>query len=133
MTSLPAALPALPRWSVPAGALSLLLALGTVALAFGAMAAASAIWPDDEVVAPPTVAPFGALQQARDRARLRCDNCGVVEAIERKEAVGATPASYLFVLRLADGSMRHSVSAAPGRWQVGDRMLLIGGSPQGAP
>jgi hypothetical protein len=127
MTRFPrTALVAALAWTAPAGRPSVLVALGAVGIVFSAMATGAALWPEED--APAVIAPISstALLEARDRARLRCPTCGVVEAIHRTEPAGDLAGSYEFAVRLPDGSLRHSVDSRPGRWQVGDRMMLIG-------
>lgn len=94
--------------------------------AFGLFAAVQALWPaegeaaleESALTQPPLVAA---------PVRVRCETCGVVEAIERTEAAEGRPAVWVFSVRLPDGSLRHSTDALRGRWQVGDGMQLIGG------
>lgn len=95
--------------------------------AFGLFAALQGLWPasgapalgEPMVMQPPLV--------VAAPARGRCETCGIVEAIERTEAVDGQPAAWVFSVRLPDGSLRHSPDALRGRWQVGDGMQLIGG------
>ena len=101
---------------------SLLLSLAAVGAAFSVMAVGAALW-STEVEAAIVANPPAAMEQAP--LRLRCETCGVVEAITRIES--ATGASYDFAVRLPDGSLRHSTDALRGNWQVGDRMQLLGG------
>lgn len=103
---------------------SIVVALLAVLAAFGVVAAAQALWPDEEPAAaavPPSVNLLAA------PPRLRCETCGRIEAITRNAAVGDVPESYTFSVRLPDGSLRLSSDPSPGRWQVGDRMQLLGG------
>jgi hypothetical protein len=120
-------------WAAPAGRPSALLALGAVGIVFSAMATGAALWPEDQL--PSVIVPISSADvlAARDRSRLRCASCGVVEAIHRTEAAGDLADSYEFAVRLPDGSLRHSVDSRPGRWQVGDRMMLIGSAADPAP
>jgi hypothetical protein len=134
MTRFPrTALVAALAWAAPAGRPSVLMALGAVGIVFSAMATGAALWPEDAVPAAIAPVPSVALLEVRDRARLRCPSCGVVEAIHRTEAAGGLADSYEFAVRLPDGSLRHSLDSRPGRWQVGDRMMLIGSAAGPAP
>ena len=63
------------------------------------------------------------------RSRSRCDTCGFVETIRRVEPEGIVPAGYEFTVRLRDGSARISSDASSAKWHIGDRVMLIGGSP----
>jgi hypothetical protein len=106
---------------------SLLLALIAVALVVAAGGVAYALWSEGELQpVREAVDPAEANQLARDRARLRCDTCGVIEEIRTVEGVGGAPASYVFAVRLPDGSLRQTTDPLRGRWQPGDRMMLIG-------
>ncbi|MBC5785337.1 hypothetical protein H8N03_20485 [Ramlibacter sp. USB13] len=94
--------------------------------AFALFAATQVLWP--AAGAPAAEAPM-ALQPPLTAApeRVRCQMCGVVEAIDRMEATDLRPAAWVFTVRLPDGSLRQSHDALRGRWQVGDGMQLIGG------
>jgi hypothetical protein len=108
---------------------SVLVALLIVGAVFALAAVGEALWPEEEAaVVQPAVVP-GALQEARDRARLRCETCGVIAAIRHVEAGSGAPAGYEFSVRLADGSLRLTTSASLGEWRVGDRIRLMGGAP----
>jgi hypothetical protein len=80
-------------------------------------------------VASPAVAePAPATENAGiARTRNRCEACGVVETMHRTEASGDLPAAYEFTVRLRDGSSRMSSDANPGKWRIGDHVMLIGG------
>jgi hypothetical protein len=69
-----------------------------------------------------------AAEEAAPRARSRCSNCGVVEAIRRMEHGGIKPASFEFTVRMRDGTTRTSTSASAANWRSGDRIMLIGGA-----
>jgi hypothetical protein len=115
-------------WSTTGAAHSSWLALLAVGGTFGCFAAAEALWPHDSVAAlngAPLMATAAPVAFAP--ARLRCDSCGVIEAIRRMEAAGGLPAAWVFSVRMRDGSLRHTSDPLPGRWQVGDSMQLIGG------
>lgn len=106
---------------------SVLVAVLAVGGAFGLAAAGFAMWPDDPLLE-------AATPEAAERpVRLRCDTCGVVETIRHTAAVDGVAASYEFTVRLRDGSMLQSNDAQPGRWQVGDRMQLMGVPPNARP
>jgi hypothetical protein len=109
----------------PSGGHSPWLAAFAVAATYGIFAAAQALWPDAPVPGPEV--PEAAVVVAHAPARLRCETCGLVEAIEPTAAVGDRPAGWVFSVRLPDGSLRHSSAALRGRWQIGDGMQLIGG------
>lgn len=108
---------------------SLLLAIGAVVVAFAGAGAAWALWsegelqPVAETVNPAELNALNAL--ARDRARLRCDTCGVIEEIRTVEGVGGAPETFLFAVRLQDGSLHETTDPRRGRWQVGERMMVI--------
>lgn len=108
-------------------AASVLVATLAVGGAFGLAAAAFALWPDDPVLE--TAMPEAASRQPR----LRCDTCGVVETIRHTAASEGAAASYEFTVRLRDGSTLQSSHDQPGRWQVGDRMQLMGVPPAARP
>lgn len=102
------------------------------ALAFCSVATASV--PDtwlrgtQEVPAGSAVLEPAAQEAAAPRARVRCNTCGVVEAIRRIEHGGSTPASFEFTVRLRDGTIRTSTTASAASWRSGDRIMLIGGA-----
>jgi hypothetical protein len=120
-------LPRLP--SAPAH--SAWLALLAVGGAFALFAATQALWPASRTVAiedaPRAQAAPDVPDASVEPARLRCETCGIVEAIDRNDAGGGKPAGWIFSVRLRDGSLRHTPDALRGRWQVGDGMQLIGG------
>jgi hypothetical protein len=120
-------------WLASAGVPAILAPLLAVGMAFCAMAAADALWPDKEEPVVEATDTIGNALRARDRARLRCDSCGVIEAIRRSDGGDGSPVGFAFAVRMPDGSMRHSTDPLPGRWQVGDRVLLIGGPGPAAP
>ncbi|MES2938431.1 MAG: hypothetical protein V4864_12165 [Pseudomonadota bacterium] len=64
---------------------------------------------------------------AKARKRLRCGECGVIQAIRRIDAADGQPVTYEFSVRLHDGSVRIVRSATPGNWRAGDRIMLKGG------
>lgn len=116
----PRRLPARPRFLA---AHSPWLAVLAVGVAFGCYAALQALWPgapEDALAAPATPV-------ARPPLHLRCETCGVIEAIRATDAAGAQPAGWTLSVRMRDGSLRHSTSLLPGRWQVGETVQLIGG------
>lgn len=112
-------------WSGRATAPSVAAALLVLAVAFGLMAAVDALWPEEGPGAVEAI--VEGVPMAQPAARLRCETCGRIESITRIEASTGVPASYVFAVRLPDGSLRHSSDPLPGRWQVGDRMQLLGG------
>ena len=72
----------------------------------------------------PDVAPAVPVQMQQAAKAVR----GVVEAMVRTEAAGGVPAAYEFTVRLRDGSSRVSSDANPGKWRIGDHIMLIGGA-----
>jgi hypothetical protein len=105
---------------------SLLLALMAVALVVAVGGVVYALWSEGELQPVREVANPAELNAlARDRARLRCDTCGVIEEIRAVEGAAGAPASYVFAVRLPDGSLHQTTDPLRGRWQVGDRMMLI--------
>ena len=108
---------------------SLLLGIGAVILAFTGAGAAWALWSEGELLPAPEAASPAELNVlsalARDRARLRCDTCGVIEEIRTVEGVGGAPATFVFAVRLQDGSLHETTDPRRGRWQVGERMMVI--------
>jgi hypothetical protein len=121
-----APLPSTPAARLAAG--STLVAVLLVAALFGLAAATDALWPDDELPLVQPAVDHGAVMEARDRARLRCDTCGVISAIRAVPGSDGTPAGYEFSVRLADGSIRVTPSLAQNDWRVGDRIRLMGGA-----
>jgi hypothetical protein len=99
------------------------LAVLAVAAAFGAYAAAEAFWPGRH----PEVPLAASAPVARPPLHLRCETCGVIEAIDATEATDGRPAGWTLTVRMRDGSLRHSTGLLPGRWQVGESVQLIGG------
>lgn len=51
---------------------------------------------------------------------------GMITDVQYVEAQGDVPASYTLTVRLRDGSLRTSNGRDGSRWQVGERILLIG-------
>lgn len=116
-----------PGLAIPRRGRSVLVAVLAVGGLFAAMAAAVALWPvqgDAQAAAP---VPQGLTETSQPLERLRCETCGVIEAIRKIDEKDGVPGSYEFAVRLPDGSLRHSSDPSPGRWQVGDHMQLIGG------
>ena len=60
--------------------------------------------------------------------RTRCAGCGFVESIRHVEAAGLVPAAYEFTVRMRDGSVQTSSDSSAGKWLVGDRIILVGGT-----
>ena len=59
-------------------------------------------------------------------AGARCPECGMIVStreIERHDE--ASPRSYEFVVRMADGSSRVIEDADPGRWRTSERLIVI--------
>lgn len=119
-------------WSGRAAVPSVAAALLVLTVAFGLMAAVDAMWPEEGPGAVEAIVQGVPMAQAGERSR--CETCGRIESITRVEASASEPAAFVFAVRLPDGSLRLSSDPLPGRWQVGDRMQLLGGgitwSPQ---
>jgi hypothetical protein len=99
------------------------LAILAVGAAFSFYAAADALWSGDDTDALlATPVPVAAAPP-----RLRCETCGVIEAIRATAATESQPAAWTLTVRMRDGSLRHSSAPLPGRWQVGESVQLIGG------
>jgi hypothetical protein len=85
------------------------------------------------------------------RKRSKCDECGIVESTRGVERVVATvdlPTavvkkgaarqqraaapidSYEVMVRMEDGSNRMFTHAPPANWRVGERLMLIAGTPR---
>jgi hypothetical protein len=79
--------------------------------------------PATVVAAAPSEAHAG-----KARKRTRCEECGIVQAIRRIDAVDGRPPTYEITIRLRNGSMRTNTNATPGNWQAGDRIMLINSS-----
>jgi len=67
------------------------------------------------------------------RTRRRCKDCGRIVSIQRVEATDTALTSYEFTVRMRDGSLRTSEWATPGKWRVGDRIMMLGGAANAAP
>ena len=125
MTRILPAAELLPTRAAPRTARSMLLALLAVGGTFALVAAATALWTYERA---PQVDDASAVVEPVRVARLRCTTCGVIETIAHIEAKAGVPASWLFAVRLPDGSLRQSSDSQPGRWSIGDRMQLLGGA-----
>ena len=80
--------------------------------------------------APPSVAPAGA---GKARAKVRCEECGVIESMRRVSAVGNSPAINEITVRLGDGSTHVLSDARPANWRTGERINFIrGGNRSGS-
>jgi hypothetical protein len=77
---------------------------------------------------PVTTAAAVDKSQPAAKPRFRCETCGVVEGLHRTEAGDGLPATYLFTVRMRDGSSRLSSDANSGKWRIGDHIMLIGGA-----
>ena len=53
--------------------------------------------------------------------------------MQRAPECAGQPASYVFTVRMRDGSLRAAQDAEAGSWQVGDRIQLMGGTPAAPP
>ena len=93
-------------------------------------AMAKTLHPDAWFAAPVNVAvPLRAIDvsDASDAPRSRCPGCGIVESIRALAPVEGSPASYEFIVRLRDGTLRTSTTDGKAAWRVGDPILLVGG------
>ena len=79
---------------------------------------------DAGVQAAPAPSPAAAVAGGRTR----CLGCGFVESIRHVEAAGLVPAAYEITVRMRDGSLRTSSASSAGKWLVGDRIILVGGT-----
>jgi len=113
----------------------------SAAIAFSSVAIANVpVWLPDlsgnavqsQELASVPVMPAAPDEEAPARSRTRCDICGVVQAIERIEGSGDTPASFEFTVRLRDGTIRTSRIASAAKWRSGDHIMLIGGATASA-
>lgn len=114
--------------SLPTSAASCLMAVAVLCAFFAVVTPAMGSAEPASGPSLPQVLPEAAPAQVR--AKFRCETCGVVEALHRKEAVGDQPASHEFTVRLRDGSSRTSSVENAGNWHIGDQVMLIGGSSQ---
>ncbi|HYF16970.1 MAG TPA: hypothetical protein VEA40_03815 [Ramlibacter sp.] len=74
---------------------------------------------------------IGAKPVVRDEhegSRTRCAGCGVVKAIRTIDGGPSAPPSYEFTIRFRDGTSRMTVAADRALWQVGDRIIVVGGA-----
>jgi hypothetical protein len=90
-------------------------------------------------------------EMAALRKRSKCDECGVVESTRgvervvatvdlptavvkkgsaRQQRVAAPIDSYEVMVRMEDGSNRMFSHAPPANWRVGERLMLIAGTPR---
>jgi hypothetical protein len=79
---------------------------------------------------PAEIAPTvrASVTPAKHSGRRHCTTCGRVVDIRRIEATDTQPASYEFTVRMNDGTFHLSPAADVGPWQVGDRIMLLGGT-----
>lgn len=117
------------RWTALTARHSTVAAVLAVVTVFGAAALGLAAWPDEAPLAESTREDATPHPQLVAPLRVRCETCGVIEAIRLSEATPDAPRYWEFAVRLPDGSLRLSSDPQPGRWQVGDRMQLLGGGP----
>jgi hypothetical protein len=125
MSCLPARLglpPLSPRLRAAGGLLAaaLLLALLAPILAAGLQ---------DLSTAPAPVAAMPAPRDQHEGSRTRCAGCGVVTAIRAIEGGPAALPAYEFTVRFRDGSVRTTIAVDRASWQVGDRIIVVGGEP----
>jgi hypothetical protein len=80
--------------------------------------------------APMEIAPIAlaSVMPSKHSGRRHCMACGRVVDIRRIEATDTQPASYEFTVRMHDGTLHLSPAADVGRWQVGDSIMLLGGT-----
>jgi hypothetical protein len=81
--------------------------------------------------APPGDAPSiaAAVVPAVDGTPKRCERCGVIQALRPVSDCAGRAGSYEFTVRMHDGTLLRVENAQAGRWKVGDRIQLVGGSP----
>jgi hypothetical protein len=67
---------------------------------------------------------------ASRKAKLKpkCNECGVVESMQRVNADIDAPAIYEIKVRMRDGSMHISHDANPANWRRGQHVILVGGN-----
>src|SRR5437868_3750375 len=92
------------------------------AVSFGAIALAGVPGTPTQARAAPAAASTPGVQSVKQRKRGRCEECGVIQAVRRIDAVDGQPATYEITVRLHDGSVRRNRNAAPGNWRAGDRV-----------
>jgi hypothetical protein len=95
------------------------------------LAAATLAGPIALAKVPATIAASPTTEAAiagKARKRTRCEECGIVQAIRRIDAVDGHPPTYEITIKLRNGSMRTNTNATPGNWQAGDRIMLINAS-----
>ena len=78
------------------------------------------------------VAPAVGETEGKARAQANCSGCGIVESIARIEGGSKLAPTFLFTVRLRDGTRRTSVGTEAGGWRKGDPIMLIGGQSPAA-
>jgi hypothetical protein len=68
-------------------------------------------------------------QVAADHATGRAPRWGILESIEALPLVADRPGEFEFTVRLRDRSARVTHTVGRAQWQVGDRIMLLGGGP----
>jgi hypothetical protein len=58
----------------------------------------------------------------------KCNECGVVESMQRVSSDAGSPAIYEIKVRMRDGSMHISHDANPANWRRGQHVILVGGN-----
>ncbi|MGB5081937.1 MAG: hypothetical protein WBO23_14470 [Burkholderiales bacterium] len=125
-----------------------LLAAGVMLLSSGAFAALIAWIPVSTGASPDTLpaSPVarekpGTLLDAGTtplkeyaRGKVKCAECGLIESIRKIEEAGESPSAaaarsggHEITVRLQDGSSRVMTDANPGRWRLGERVMIIDG------
>ena len=108
------------------------IALLTGLLAAACLFALSANAPFAQAAARPELpAPAAKLADTDEHegSRTCCAGCGVVETIRAIEGPSAEATSYEFTVRFRDGSTRTTTAVGKASWQVGDRIIVVGGAP----
>lgn len=78
------------------------------------------------------VAPAAREAGAKARVQADCRGCGIVESIARIESGANLAPTFLFTVRLRDGTTRTSVGGSSAGWRSGDHIILIGGQAAAA-
>ena len=70
--------------------------------------------------------PAASAPADRVRSRTKCDECGIIESMQRVTRSGISTATYEITIRLSDGSRQIVSDTNPARWRPGERNTLIG-------
>jgi hypothetical protein len=80
------------------------------------------VQPDKAGVAGPNTAAPAA---ASERTRLKCPDCGVVDAVRNVTTEDDVLPHFEITVRLRDGSTRVNRVSDPAQWRVGERITFI--------